>query len=94
MGRSSPWGAKELLRLNSTRLTAFLDAYGTENLIDSGTNAVYDGSGPLAPTLDGFLLDRWFTNKEVYDAFLLRQVGFLPALHVVYLSCNDTMYRS
>ena len=68
-GQAAPYGAAAGARANASALHAFQDAYPQDKLQDTGTERLWQGPffAPTEGTLDGWLLDKWYTSATSYD---------------------------
>ena len=67
------FGATPDIRANATALAAFAAAYPADKLRDTGEQRLWNGPffAPAAGTLDGWLLDHWYTGAAQYDALFV-----------------------
>ena len=72
-GHSAGFAAINASRMNSTGLAAFMADYPGSSLEDTGETKVWSfpPGSTLNGTLDGWLLQHWFQDLELYDALLL-----------------------
>ncbi|BDA45751.1 probable ATP-binding cassette sub-family A member 3 [Coccomyxa sp. Obi] len=69
------FGANPYSRSNaSAALGAFMEAYPAEKLLDTGEERLWNGPffAPAAGTLDGWLLDHWYSGTAQYDALFMQ----------------------
>lgn len=74
------------IRANASALVAFTEAYPSDKLQDTGEERLWNGPffAPAAGTLDGWLLDHWFTGVAQYDALFLQNFSSASEVGPVY----------
>jgi hypothetical protein len=74
------------VRVNLSALAAFTEAYPSDKLQDTGEERLWNGPffAPAAGTLDGWLLDHWFTGAAQYDALFLQNFSSASEVGPVY----------
>ena len=76
-GQAAPYGASANARENASSLPAFRAAYPQDKLQDTGTAHLWQGPffAPTEGTLDGWLLDKWYTSATSYDALFFHNTS-------------------
>ena len=79
------FGAGPYARSNaSAALGAFMEAYPADKLLDTGEERLWNGPffAPAAGTLDGWLLDHWYTGTAQYDALFMQNFSSASEVHL------------
>ena len=72
--QAAPFGATLDARGNASALKAFAAAYPGDKLHDTNTERLWEGPffAPTEGTLDGWLLDKWYTSATSYDSIFFQ----------------------
>lgn len=76
-GQVAPFGASPGARGNTSALEAFAAAYPRDKLQDTGTTRLWEGPffAPTEGTLDGWLLEKWYTSATSYDSIFFQNTS-------------------
>ena len=100
-GSPAAFAAPNATRLNDTGLAAFLGDYALGGLEDTGKTRIWNlpFSSLINGTLDGWLLEHWFQDLEIYDGLFLNALanssavscGFFRPGFLLLLRCRIPM---
>lgn len=73
-----------------------MDAYPAVKLLDTGEERLWNGPffAPAAGTLDGWLLDHWYTGTAQYDALFMQNFSSASEVGLHTLSDLESSSRS
>ena len=76
-GQAAPFGATPGARGNASALDAFAMEYPRDALYDMGATHLWDGPffAPTEGTLDGWLLNKWYTSATSYDSIFFQNTS-------------------
>lgn len=76
-GQAAPFGATLGARSNASALDSFAAAYPRDELQDTGAARLWEGPffAPTESTLDGWLLDKWYTSATSYDSIFFQNTS-------------------
>ncbi len=76
-GSPAAFAALNATRANSTGLEAFMRDYAAGSLEETGESKLWSfpPGSTLNGTLDGWLLDNWFQDFELYDALFFENIA-------------------
>jgi len=76
-GQAAPFGATFEARSNASALAAFSAVYPQDKLHDTGIARLWDGPffAPTEGTLDGWLLEKWYTSATSYDSIFFQNTS-------------------
>lgn len=85
-GQAAPFGATLDARGNASALDAFAAAYLRDKLHDTETSRLWEGPffAPTNGTLDGWLLDKWYSSATSYDGLFFQNTSSADKV-----SCQD-----